>query len=179
MCDIHYRKNNNLVIFKVKFSISLKCCWVSKTKTLTQNDILVHNKHLNNDRFRGGSRTAATSKMEHFVIIVNGWKTLTIITKRSILDVATVLDPPLRLLFEVNLMFKISNKKLHEMNMFKVSDGNHRRTSIKDLVVKLGENRNEKNQPFTKKNPLKTVLRKSCCKHFGKRNQEGLEIRPF
>ena len=23
---------------------------------------------------RGGSRTAATSKMEHFVIIVNGWK---------------------------------------------------------------------------------------------------------
>ena len=64
--------------------------------------------------------------------------------------------------------------------MFTVSDGNHRRTLIKDLVVKFGENRNEKNQPFTKKTPLKTVLRKSCCKHFGKRNQEGLlEIRPF
>ena len=45
--------------------------------------------------YRGGSRTAATSKMERFVIIVNGWKPLTIITKRSILDVATVLDPPL------------------------------------------------------------------------------------
>ena len=44
---------------------------------------------------RGGSRTAATSKMEHFVIIVNGWKPLTIITKCSILDVAAVLDPPL------------------------------------------------------------------------------------
>ena len=44
---------------------------------------------------RGGSRTAAISKMERFVIIANGWKTLTIITKRSILDVATVLDPPL------------------------------------------------------------------------------------
>ena len=44
---------------------------------------------------RGGSRTAAKSKMEHFVIIVNGWKSLTIITKRSILDVAAVLDPPL------------------------------------------------------------------------------------
>ena len=41
----------------------------------------------------GGSRTAATSKMEHFVIIVNGWKPLTIITKSSILDVAAVLDP--------------------------------------------------------------------------------------
>ena len=44
---------------------------------------------------RGGCRTAATSKMEHFVIIVNGWKPLTIITKSSILDVAAVLDPPL------------------------------------------------------------------------------------
>ena len=44
---------------------------------------------------RGGSRTAATSKMERFMIIVNGWKPLTIITKRSILDPAAVLDPPL------------------------------------------------------------------------------------
>ena len=34
-------------------------------------------------------------KMERFVIIVNGWKPLAIITKHSILDVATVLDPPL------------------------------------------------------------------------------------
>ena len=42
--------------------------------------------------FRGGSRTAATSKMERFAIIVNGWKPLTIITKHSILDVAAVLD---------------------------------------------------------------------------------------
>ena len=35
--------------------------------------------------------------MEHFVIIVNGWKPLAIITKSSILDVAAVLDPPLNL----------------------------------------------------------------------------------
>ena len=47
------------------------------------------------DMIRGGSRTATTSKMEHFVIIVNGWKPLTIITKSSILDVAAVLGPPL------------------------------------------------------------------------------------
>ena len=45
--------------------------------------------------YRGGSRTAATSKMEHFVIIVNGWKLLIIIIKCSILDVAAVLDLPL------------------------------------------------------------------------------------
>ena len=49
----------------------------------------------NNRGTRGGSRAAATSKMERFVIIVNGWKPLTIITKRSILDVAAALDPPL------------------------------------------------------------------------------------
>ena len=51
---------------------------------------------------------AATSTMERFVIIVNGWKPLTIITKswkpltvitkRSILDVEAVLDPPLRIM---------------------------------------------------------------------------------
>ena len=45
---------------------------------------------------RGGSRAAATSKMECFVIIVNGWKPLTIIIKHSILDVAAALDPPLQ-----------------------------------------------------------------------------------
>ena len=44
---------------------------------------------------RGGSRAAATSKMEQFVIIVNGFHALTITTKCSILDVAAVLDPPL------------------------------------------------------------------------------------
>ena len=44
---------------------------------------------------RGGSRTAAIYKIERFVIIVNGFQPLTIITKCSILDVAAVLDPPL------------------------------------------------------------------------------------
>ena len=38
---------------------------------------------------KGGSWTAATSKMKHFLIIVNGFQSLTI------LDVAAVLDPPL------------------------------------------------------------------------------------
>ena len=47
---------------------------------------------------RGGSRASATSKMECFVIIVNGFQPLTIITKRSILDVAAALDPPLMVL---------------------------------------------------------------------------------
>ena len=43
----------------------------------------------------GGSRTAATSKGEFFVIIVNGFQPLTVITKSSTLDVAAVLDPSL------------------------------------------------------------------------------------
>ena len=46
--------------------------------------------------FRGRFRTAATSKVELFVIIVNGWKPLTLITKSSsTLDAVAVLDPPL------------------------------------------------------------------------------------
>ena len=44
---------------------------------------------------RGGSMAAKMSKMERFVITVNGWKSFTIIAKRSILDVAAALDPPL------------------------------------------------------------------------------------
>ena len=44
-------------------------------------------------------RAAATSKMERFVIKVNGSKLLTVITKRSILDVVAALDPPLEIIF--------------------------------------------------------------------------------
>ena len=47
---------------------------------------------------RGGSRTAVASKVDRFLIIVNDWKLLTIITKRSILDVAAVLVPHLIIL---------------------------------------------------------------------------------
>ena len=42
--------------------------------------------------FTGVSRTAATSKMQHFVIIVNSWRLLSIITKSSELDVAAGLN---------------------------------------------------------------------------------------
>ena len=59
-------------------------------------------------KHRGGSRIAATSKMERFVIIVNGWKPLTIITNRSILDVAAVLDPPLKHLWQSLFFNKVA-----------------------------------------------------------------------
>ena len=54
-------------------------------------------KWFSNNQIRSGARTAATSKIECFAIIVNGWKLLTIITKHSILDVAAVLDPSLQM----------------------------------------------------------------------------------
>ena len=57
--------------------------------------LLIFSEVLFNFIHRGGSRTAATSEMERFVVIANGWKPLTIITKRTILDVAAVIDPPL------------------------------------------------------------------------------------
>ena len=56
---------------------------------------------------RGGSRTAATFTMELFVIIVNDWKPLTIITKCSILDVAAVLDPPLHAFHTNQLLLEV------------------------------------------------------------------------
>ena len=49
--------------------------------------------------FGGESRTVVIFKMERFVIIANSFQPLTIITKRSILDVAAVLDHPPLLLF--------------------------------------------------------------------------------
>ena len=53
---------------------------------------------------RGGSRAAATSKNERFVIIVNGRNPLTIITKHYILDVAAPLDSLLDLInFQWNI----------------------------------------------------------------------------
>ena len=54
---------------------------------------------------RGGSRTAATSKIELFVIIVNGFQPLTIITKCSILDVVSVLDPPLVIEYVITMYY--------------------------------------------------------------------------
>ena len=64
---------------------------------------IAHSVHLHESR--GGSRAAATSKMERFVIIVNGWKPLTIITKLSILDVVATLDPPLESYENMNFLF--------------------------------------------------------------------------
>ena len=54
---------------------------------------------------RGGTSTAATSKMERFVIIVNGFQQLTITKKRSILDVAAVLFCRKRYEFFVTLIY--------------------------------------------------------------------------
>ena len=57
--------------------------------TATEINLFVSGIH------RGGFRAAATSKTEGFVIIVNDFQPLTIITKHSILDVAAALDPSL------------------------------------------------------------------------------------
>ena len=63
---------------------------------------------------KGGSRAAATTKMERFVIIVNGFKPLNVITKRSILDVAAALDPPLSQQFALLVLLIILS--LQRMN---------------------------------------------------------------
>ena len=74
---------------------------------------------------RGGSRAAATSRTECFVIIVNGFQPLTIITKHSILDVAAVLDPPL-------ITIKVSM-----MNWVKQSEALARRCFFKKAFLQI------------------------------------------
>ena len=89
---------NNKLIKPVKIGESFVYLGRYFDLNMTNNDhkeILISKTNELLDTIRGGSRAAATSKMERFVIIVNGCKLLTIITKRSILDVAAVLDPPL------------------------------------------------------------------------------------
>ena len=54
--------------------------------------------YLDSRSIRGGSRAAATSKMECFVIIVLSFQPSTIITKHSILDLPAALDPPLSIM---------------------------------------------------------------------------------
>ena len=72
-------------------------CIIEALKLCLQcKNSIFNNKHFLQTVHKGGSSAAATSKMERFVIIVNGWKPLTIITKHSILDLAAALDPPVQ-----------------------------------------------------------------------------------
>ena len=74
----------------------------------------------------GGSTAAATSKMERFVIIangwkrfviiVNGWKPLSFITKHSILDVVAALDPPL-IFFITSSISVLAQEKTRALNI--------------------------------------------------------------
>ena len=68
----------------------------TKSKGIAKRYVLQANL-ITTTKIRGRSRAAATPKMERFVIIVNGWKPLTIITKRSILDVAAALYQSLKM----------------------------------------------------------------------------------
>ena len=61
---------------------------------------------------RGGSKDVATSKVECFVIIVNGFQPLTIISKRSILNVEAVLDLPL-----VDLVGVVTRRMFLDVNV--------------------------------------------------------------
>ena len=88
-------------VFIVDFllGINLQALFLSSSpRNVSRTLVNIYHWKICNNRLlllRDGSRTAATSKMERFVIIINGWKPLAIITKRCIMDVAAALDPPL------------------------------------------------------------------------------------
>ena len=84
MVDFNLGKKNETLTYpflstEESINVSIQKMWILKAK------------------IRGGSRAAARSKMEGFVIIVNGWKPLSIIAKHSILDVVVALDLPLKM----------------------------------------------------------------------------------
>ena len=86
-------------------------CTSIKT-TLKQNTPKTH--QISKKIFRGGPKAAAKSKLEHFVIIVNGWKS-------SILIVAAVLDPQLvfgRALFHKQAVDRKSLDSSHFCNIY-------------------------------------------------------------
>ena len=113
VCDIYYivavvfktaHKKNH---FPPKDTLFTRMSTSAQKNFCLESTIPLKYLKLNENRWcSGGSRAAAASKMEHFVIIVNGWMSLTIITKRSIMDVAAALDPPLLMLIRVNKVFK-------------------------------------------------------------------------
>ena len=78
--------------FRQPCCLALKCNYVICITDAISASLLITTTPNN---IRGRSWTAATSKVELFVIIINNWKPLTIVTKSSTLDVAEVLDPPL------------------------------------------------------------------------------------
>ena len=77
---------------------------------------------------RGRSRAAVTSKMECFVLIVNGFQPLTIITKHSILDVAAALD---------RLCEKLFNKKRNGRSVVLTRHCYHAEDTMLLLVILL------------------------------------------
>ena len=78
--------------FKISHIIHVYHIFISVYLTNCQKYCINDNYGINNQR---RIQTATASKMDLFVIIVNGFQPLTIITKCSILDIAAVLDPPL------------------------------------------------------------------------------------
>ena len=72
-------------------------CLAKSLKKLQQTQeqaLKIHYDDFGSD-YESLSRTAVTSKVVLFVIIVNGFQPLIIITKSSTLDVAAFLDPSL------------------------------------------------------------------------------------
>ena len=92
---------------------------------------------------RGGSRTAATPKMECFDIIANDFQPLTIITKCPTLDVAAVLDPSLMLVSAFNFapaflhIFPLWSSKLDLQSILIPNSFSHLQSFLRQCYVYL------------------------------------------
>ena len=94
--ELFTQKNAFVTIVIGGFNARSSKWWTDdKTTQFSLSQVINKPTHIsqNFNPCRGGTRTAATPKMELFVIIVKDFQPLTTITKCSILDVAAVLDP--------------------------------------------------------------------------------------
>ena len=118
---------------------------------------------VNPDKFqaivvRDGSKAAATSMMERFVIIVNDFQPLTITKKRPILNVAAVLDPPL--VVKKNSRMKDSyNDSTSDNNQLlnKSSKASMEVKRLRNLALEIFKTMNHQNPEYMKEFFFKTT----------------------
>ena len=92
---------NKATLLKSHFSMGVLlqiCCIFSEHLFLRTPLDGYFRRVQNHGDIKNKSRIAETSKLEHLVIIVNGFQLLIIITKCSMLDAEAFLDPPLEML---------------------------------------------------------------------------------
>ena len=100
-------KQSGLISPLAALPFNLACLWQSLNLSWALMAALSYPSSKQYAQHWWGSRAAATSKMERFVIIVNGFQPIAIIKKCSILDVAAALNCLCNMLLSFEFCFSL------------------------------------------------------------------------